>query len=422
MSVRKPSMVESSEPSPQPLQPQSFAPSVPSRAARRSSGSSGTIGRPPRADAESRPQQSATHHRAAGHERHAARAGFGSPAGVAGATQTRNVPAGARVHARRRRHPAHILFGVLATLVVLLALAVFGAWNWVDGNLTKASWLTDAKDTSGATSWLLLGSDRRDGTEGVNGSDDSTIEGFRTDTILVLTKPKSGPSSLISIPRDSLVEIDGQYMKINSVDQAYGNQALVGEVEQLTGQKIDHVAEIQFGGLKNVVDAIGGVELCYDQDVSDTYSGLEWKSGCHEADGTTALAFSRMRYADPQGDFGRAARQRQVIAAVMKKAMGVSTLANPAKVAKLASAALDSITVDEDTNPYTLCAMALAFRAATADGGVTGSVYWSDPDYYVDGVGSSVLLDDSANTELFSQLASGTHKSGTVGTLAESAS
>ncbi|KFI50205.1 LCP family protein [Bifidobacterium biavatii] len=406
-------------------QPQSFAPVAP-RSVRRSTGSSGNVARPAAPATELRPQGMPTHHRDVGHERHAARRGGAATNPGMNATANGTMPTthgnagGTRVR-RRRHHPAHIMFGVLATLVVLLVLAVFGMWNWVDGNLDRTTWLTSKQDTSGATSWLLIGSDKRDGTAGVNGSDDSTIEGFRTDTILVLTKPKSGPSSLISIPRDSLVEVDGQYMKINSVDQAYGNKALVGEIEQITGQKIDHVAEIQFGGLKNVVDAIGGVKLCYDQDVSDAYSGLEWKSGCHQADGTTALAFSRMRYADPQGDFGRAARQRQVIAAVMKKAMGASTLANPAKLAKLASAALGSITVDENTNPYTLAAMALAFRSATGSNGVNGSVYWSDPDYYVDGVGSSVLLDDSANTELFSQLAAGTHKSGTVGTLAESA-
>lgn len=77
---------------------------------------------------------------------------------------------------------------------------------------------------------------------------------------------------------------------------------------------------VQFGGLVKVVDALGGVELCYDQDVNDPYSQLNWTAGCHTADGTTALAFSRMRYADAQGDFGRAARQRQVINAIVKKA------------------------------------------------------------------------------------------------------
>ena len=61
--------------------------------------------------------------------------------------------------------------------------------------------------------------------------------------------------------------------------------------------------------------------MCYDKDVSDPYSQLNWTAGCHTADGTTALAFSRMRYARTRkGDFGRAARQRQVINAIVKRA------------------------------------------------------------------------------------------------------
>lgn len=309
------------------------------------------------------------------------------------------------------------VIGAVILLIAALALAVFGAWGWVDGKLNKADWLTTAADTPAST-WLILGSDERDGSTNFGGVDD--ISGYRTDTILVLTKPKSGPSSLISIPRDSLMNVDDQYMKINAVAQLVGKKALVGEIEQLTGQKIDHVAQVKFGGLQKVVDALGGVELCYDQDVQDAYSGLNWTAGCHNADGSTALSFSRMRYADATGDFGRNARQRQVISAIVKKASSKETLTNPKTVTTMAEAGLSALTVDGKTTPLTLVNMALAFKDATGSKGISGSVYWSNPDYYMDGVGSSVLLDDAKNTELFSQLAAGTHAAGTVGTLAES--
>ena len=268
-----------------------------------------------------------------------------------------------------------------------------------------------------ASTWLILGSDERDGSTDYGGVDN--ISGFRTDTILVLIKPKSGPSSLVSIPRDSLMNVDNQYMKINAVALIAGKKALVSNVEQITGQKIDHVAQIKFGGLQNVVNALGGIELCYDEDVQDSYSGLNWKAGCHTADGSTALSFSRMRYADARGDFGRNERQRQVISAIVKKASSSETLTNPSKIVAVSNAAMSALTVDEKTNPYTLLTMALAFKSATGSNGISGSVYWSDPDYYVDGVGSSVLLDDAKNTELFNQLADGTYKAGTVGNLAE---
>ena len=229
------------------------------------------------------------------------------------------------VTAHRPRALRSILCAI-AVLVAALILSVFGAWQWVDSKLNRSDWLTDTPNTPAST-WLILGSDERDGSTDYGGVDN--ISGFRTDTILVLIKPKSGPSSLVSIPRDSLMNVDNQYMKINAVALIAGKKALVSNVEQITGQKIDHVAQIKFGGLQNVVNALGGIELCYDEDVQDSYSGLNWKAGCHTADGSTALSFSRMRYADARGDFGRNERQRQVISAIVKKASSSETLTNP---------------------------------------------------------------------------------------------
>lgn len=316
--------------------------------------------------------------------------------------------------AKRRPRVGRIVLSIFLVLILALGIGVFSAWNWVDDQLNKQTWLTSKADTAGE-SWLILGSDEREGTIG----DAGDVEGFRTDTILVLTKPKTGSSSLISIPRDSLVEIDGSYMKINAVAQLYSRKQLVNEVEDITGQKINHVAMVRFGGLVKVVDALGGVDLCYDQNVNDPYSGMNWTAGCHTVDGNTALAFSRMRYADVQGDFGRAARQRQVINAIVKKGASKQTLTNFNKTKKVAAAALSSVTVDEKASTSSLLRMALAFKSASGKDGISGSVYWTDPDYYVDGVGSCVLLDDAKNIQLFSELSHGTHSAGTVGTLAE---
>lgn len=379
--------------------PDAAAPrSIPPSRARMSSGSSRNAVRNPSDMSVSRPSSPAAN--VSTKFSH-----LGRPAAATAKTVTAHQPRALR-----------IILCAIAVLVAALILSVFGAWQWVDSKLNRSDWLTDTPNTPAST-WLILGSDERDGSTDYGGVDN--ISGFRTDTILVLIKPKSGPSSLISIPRDSLMNVDNQYMKINAVAQIAGKKALVSNVEQITGQKIDHVAQIKFGGLQNVVNALGGIELCYDEDVQDSYSGLNWKAGCHTTDGSTALSFSRMRYADARGDFGRNERQRQVISAIVKKASSSGTLANPSKVVAVSNAAMSALTVDEKTNPYTLLTMALAFKSATGSNGISGSVYWSDPDYYVDGVGSSVLLDDAKNTELFNQLADGTHKAGTVGNLAE---
>nr|WP_238523791.1 LCP family protein [Bifidobacterium animalis] len=214
------------------------------------------------------------------------------------------------------------------------------------------------------------------------------------------------------MPRDSLVQVGDQMLKINAVMQVFGKKELVTQVESITGQHIDHVAKLTFGGLTKVVDALGGVELCYDQDVDDEKSELHWKSGCHVVDGRTALAFSRMRYSDPRSDFGRSDRQRQVIGAIAQKATAKSTLLNIGKLKKVGEAALGSLTVDDKSTPWTMLQMLLAFRDASGSNGITGSLYWTDPGYYVDGVGSSVLLDNQKNLELFKQLHDGDHAPG----------
>lgn len=314
---------------------------------------------------------------------------------------------------KRKKH--YILMTIsLLMCISLIVAAIVGSntYHWVDSRIQKTHWLTNTNDTPEKT-WLILGSDQREGEEA------KEITGFRMDSILVLTKPANGHSSLISIPRDSLVSVNNNKMKINTVAQFFGKPALTKVVENITGHHIDHVAEIRFGGLTHVVDSIGGIELCYNRTVKDRFSGLDWKAGCHHANGNTALAFSRMRYEDPESDFGRAKRQRMVISAIIKKATSKDTLTNFGKVKKLTETGLKSFVFDEKSTPMSLADMAFAFKEATGPNGISGTVYWTDPNYFVPGVGSSVLLDDDKNTKLFDSLSSGTHKPGTVGTLAE---
>lgn len=314
---------------------------------------------------------------------------------------------------KRKKH--YILMTIsLLMCIALIVAAIVGnnTYHWVDSRIQKTHWLTNTNDTPEKT-WLILGSDQREGEEA------KEITGFRMDSILVLTKPANGHSSLISIPRDSLVSVNNNKMKINTVAQFFGKPALTKVVENITGHHIDHVAEIRFGGLTHVVDSIGGIELCYNRTVKDRFSGLDWKAGCHHANGNTALAFSRMRYEDPESDFGRAKRQRMVISAIIKKATSKDTLTNFGKVKKLTETGLKSFVFDEKSTPMSLADMAFAFKEATGPNGISGTVYWTDPNYFVPGVGSSVLLDDDKNTKLFDSLSSGTHKPGTVGTLAE---
>jgi LCP family protein required for cell wall assembly len=304
--------------------------------------------------------------------------------------------------------------GIFIILLIIIALVLcFWLYSWVNGQLVHFDALSSSPAGSAET-WLILGSDVRDGTPG-SGAVGST-NGDRTDTIMVLIKPKSGPAALISIPRDSYVVVNDTGMKINAVAETVGWSGLTSEVENLIGTKIDHVVRVGFAGVQNVVDALGGVRLCYDSDVDDAYSGLTWKAGCHTVDGKTALEFSRMRYSDPTGDIGRTARQRQVIQAVAAKAGSKETLTNVPKAKSVIEALLKTVKVDEETSPWTLLSMVDAFKAATSKDGITGTPYMTDVNYTPSpAVGSTVRLDDKANPGLFRQLVEGSHKAGTVG-------
>lgn len=304
---------------------------------------------------------------------------------------------------------------IFVALLVIALLLVAWLYIWTNNQLTHMNALTGTADDSART-WLILGSDSR--SDGTLDQSTKDVPGERTDTIMLLVRPRSGPSALISIPRDSYVEYKGNGAKINSVAEQYGWPALTSVVENMTGLKVDHVVKVGFAGVKNVVDAIGGVELCYDRTVNDPFSGLDWTAGCHTADGTTALAFSRMRHGDPMGDLGRARRQRLVIQAVAKKVMSPSFVVSGRMPATL-KAGLAAVTVDEHSSPLTLAQMALTFRAATGTGGITGMPVLTSMGTDVYPLGSCVIVDRQQTLSLFEQIKDGSHAAGVVGGLSQ---
>ncbi|WP_426309315.1 LCP family protein [Cellulosimicrobium sp. E-16] len=335
------------------------------------------------------------------------RAGGGSGRPPSGTGAPRTGGGGFRVRKGR-------VVGLVACVVIVALLAwPVGLLIWANGKIQHVDALSGAPGTPGNT-YLLAGSDARG--EGI--SEDGT-EGARTDTIMVLHAPPSGPVALISLPRDTYAEIPGNgASKLNSAYSWGGPPLLVQTVEQLTGLTVDHYVEVGFGGVEGIVDAVGGVELCLDYDVDDPKSELVWTAGCHVADGHTALAFSRMRYSDPKGDIGRAERQRQVIGAISSKAANPSILFRPGDQVSLLDSGLGSLTVDQSTGIIDLGKLALAFRKANGPEGITGTPPISNPDYRPGGnVGSTVQLDPETVGKFWVDIRDGNLPAGQVGGL-----
>ncbi|WP_371174435.1 LCP family protein [Buchananella felis] len=318
-----------------------------------------------------------------------------SPAGAGssfGGGQPPRPPRAAGARPRMR-------FGRMVLLFLLVFALITGGWvllllGRVNGSLNRTSALTGAADTPGRT-YLLAGSDER----GADTFQDGT-EGKRTDSLMLLHVAENGQTSLTSLPRDTYVEIpDWGWDRINAAYAAGGTRALVATVESLSGLTVDHYVEIGMGGLAGVVDAIGGVDLCYDADVNDPESEMVWSAGCHHVDGRQALAFARMRKADPQGDIGRALRQRQLLAAISKQALSAD-LASPFHQWDIAKQIPAALTVDEEMGALDLARFALDFKNAQS-GGLTGAPPIADPAWVTDSGAWVVLLEEEGYATTF---------------------
>lgn len=191
--------------------------------------------------------------------------------------------------------------------------------------------------------------------------------------------------------------------KINSAFAYGGPELLTTTVEQTTGLKIDNYVEIGFAGVANTTDALGGVKLCPTRKFNDVNSGLKVKKGCQTMDGADALAYVRMRYADPRGDLGRVERQQEFISSVAKRAMSPLTWIFPWRSFGAASAAGNSLTVDKNTGIVDEMRLAVAMGMISMGMGQSTTVPTVEGTYFVAGQ-DAVKWDSPKALELFNSI------------------
>jgi len=300
---------------------------------------------------------------------------------------------------------------VLSILLLLIVVWLVGvpayAWSHVDRVDDAPGGKRPANQPG--TTFLIVGSDSREGLSKAQQKKLGTgsTGGQRTDTMMLLYIPRSGKPALISIPRDSYVPIpkNGKN-KINTAYAFGGPQLLVQTVESNTGLRVDGYLEIGFGGFVQIIDALDGIRMCLPSAIKDRDSHLNLKKGCQTLGGTDALGYVRMRKADPRGDLGRVERQRQMLAAVAKKAVTPGTLLNPFRYWTLCNASADAIKLGEDTSLLQTLSLGLAMRKIANDEGLTLTVPISDPDASTP-AGSSVLWDDTKAQAMFKEIGQG---------------
>jgi LCP family protein required for cell wall assembly len=265
----------------------------------------------------------------------------------------------------------------LLALAVVLLVFVVGLLLYWDSKLVRVNALGgyDGRPKSAGTNWLLIGSDSRADLTEAQKKDLATGDaaGSRTDTIMLVHTGGNG-TSLISLPRDSYIPIPGHGRdKLNAAFALGGAKLLTETVEQATGLRIDHFAQIGFGGFANMVNAIGGVQLCIDKAIDDPKAGLNVQAGCQKLDGAQALGYVRTR-ASANADLDRVQHQRQFLAALVSQSAKPTVLLNPFRSIPLGSNAVDSLTVDRGTHIWSVARLGLAMRGLSGGKGVTATV------------------------------------------------
>jgi LCP family protein required for cell wall assembly len=293
---------------------------------------------------------------------------------------------------------------ILGLVVVVLIAGTAGTYFWLNGKLNKTVTLPATALTSAGTNWLITGSDSRAGLSRAErdalhvGSDAGALN---SDSIMLLHLGTGRPV-LISIPRDSYVDIPGHgYNKMNAALAFGGAPLLIQTVENVTGLKIDHYMGIGFGGLVAVVNKIGGVPVCLKTAIHDSYSGVNLSAGCHNLNGTQALAFVRDRHSFATEDLQRIQDQRAFLSALLKKATSPGVFLNPFTALPFGSTAASSMSVDTGTSLLDLVNAASALRDPQ-----TGTVPIADNNYYTS-AGDAVLWNKTEALKLFDALKAG---------------
>ncbi|HET6534284.1 MAG TPA: LCP family protein [Actinoplanes sp.] len=265
-----------------------------------------------------------------------------------------------------------LVAGVLVIIGGLIAgIALYGYAAGLDKDLKRTDAFSEitngrpVKEVAGVQNILLVGSDSRD-PDAIS----AQVSEWRADTLILMHIPSDHKSAqLVSIPRDLWVQVpsannapcdSGSRAKINASFAFGGLPRAVRTVECMTDVHIDHVMAIDFGGFKEVTDALGGVDLKVEQSITSIHKPYrKFTKGTMHMDGAHALDWIRQRKQFPQGDFARMRHQQEFLKALMNKASSTGTLTNPAKMNDFLKAVTAAVTVD---NGFSITDMAVQFR------------------------------------------------------------
>ncbi|MBF4551405.1 MULTISPECIES: LCP family protein [unclassified Pseudoclavibacter] len=282
--------------------------------------------------------------------------------------------------------------GTIALCVALVSVMFVGALAWI--NLQSKVTTFDIADPSGSEepasfaeieggiNVLLVGSDDRTGQGAEFGEGEADADGVLNDVNMLLHIAEDRSSaSVVSIPRDTIVNQpactndQGVAMEeaievpMNSILGEGGMNCVVSTVEAMSGIEIPYAAMVKFRGVIEMSNAVGGVDVCVANEISDDYVGLYLQPGDYTLQGEDALKFLRTRHGVGDGsDLTRIANQQVFLSALIREVKSAGTLTNPVKLYGLGVAATQNMTMSSSlTDPNTLVSMAMALSQVPLD-------------------------------------------------------
>lgn len=269
-------------------------------------------------------------------------------------------------HHHHHHHKRHTVRNVVLVIIGVLVIAggAFAAVAWknissMTSGMYQSSGATKQRNAAAVLSGkkpvsiLLLGTDTGDLGRDYKG---------RTDTMIIMTiNPKTKKTTMTSIPRDMYVNLPDypKYSpaKINAAYAFGGVKESINVVQKEFNVPIDYYVLVNMGGLKRAINQVGGVDVT--SPLTFTYNGSSFTAGKSEhMNGQTALNFSRMRYDDPKGDYGRQERQRLVITALLRKSISYKTVLNKSFLDSISNESKTDMTFSQMTK------LALNYRNA----------------------------------------------------------
>ncbi|MFC7328094.1 LCP family protein [Marinactinospora rubrisoli] len=255
---------------------------------------------------------------------------------------------------------------------------------------------------------LFIGSDGREGGNSAYGGRD--FVGERSDSLMLAHISPDNGVTVVNFPRDSLVQLPecqayegtegtyGYYGMINAALFHGGPPCAVKTIESLSGIRIDHFVHLSFVGFRDMVDAVGGVEMCIPEPMYDERAKLDLEAGQQVLDGEQSLAFVRARYEiGDGGDIGRIDRQQMFLGALAEQTTSSDVLTSPSRMSSLLQAVSEHTATDRDLSLDRM----ISIGSTLADVDLEDITFYTVPWWPAPGDPNRVVWDEERAAELF---------------------